>query len=46
MSNRKTWISVLIAAVIIVGVLAVSAVGGTARPTVVRVIPLESPRIR
>src|SRR5712671_6986096 len=30
MSNRKTWISVLIAAVIIVGVLAVSAVGGTA----------------
>jgi hypothetical protein len=30
MSNRKTWISVLIAAVIIVGVLAVTAVGGTA----------------
>jgi hypothetical protein len=30
MSTRKTWISVLIAAVIIVGVLAVSAVGGTA----------------
>jgi hypothetical protein len=30
MSNKKTWISVLIAAVIIVGVLAVSAVGGTA----------------
>ena len=29
MSNRKTWISVLIAAVIIVGILAVSAVGGT-----------------
>ena len=29
-SNRKTWISVLIAGVIIVGVLAVSAVGGTA----------------
>src|SRR3954464_1507216 len=29
-NNRKTWISVLIAAVIIVGVLAVSAVGGTA----------------
>jgi hypothetical protein len=30
MSNRKTWISVLIAAVIIVGLLAASAVGGTA----------------
>ena len=30
MSNKKTWISVLIAAVIIVGVLAVTAVGGTA----------------
>jgi type II secretory pathway pseudopilin PulG len=30
MSNRKTWISVLIAAVIIVGILAASAVGGTA----------------
>jgi hypothetical protein len=30
MSTRKTWVSVLIAAVIIVGVLAVSAVGGTA----------------
>ncbi|MGH9140866.1 MAG: hypothetical protein ACRD2I_06965 [Vicinamibacterales bacterium] len=30
MSTRKTWISVAIAAVIIVGVLAVSAVGGTA----------------
>jgi hypothetical protein len=30
MSNKKTWISVLIAAVIIIGVLAVSAVGGTA----------------
>jgi hypothetical protein len=30
MSNRKTWISVVIAAVIIVGVLAVAAVGGTA----------------
>src|SRR3954468_2505003 len=29
-SNRKTWLSVAIAAVIIVGVLAVSAVGGTA----------------
>jgi|SRR5882724_1268773 len=29
MSKRKTWISVLIAAVIIVGILAVSAVGGT-----------------
>ena len=29
-NNRKTWISVFIAAVIIVGVLAVSAVGGTA----------------
>ena len=28
--NKRTWISVLIAAVIIVGVLAVSAVGGTA----------------
>ena len=30
MSSKRTWISVLIAAVIIVGVLAVSAVGGTA----------------
>ena len=30
MSNRKTWISIVIAAVIIIGVLAVSAVGGTA----------------
>lgn len=30
MSNKKTWVSVLIAAVIIVGVLAASAVGGTA----------------
>lgn len=29
-SNRKTWISVLIAAVIVVGVMAASAVGGTA----------------
>jgi hypothetical protein len=29
-SNRKTWISVLIAAVIIVGMLAAAAVGGTA----------------
>jgi type II secretory pathway pseudopilin PulG len=29
MSKRKTWISVLIAAVIIVGILAVTAVGGT-----------------
>jgi hypothetical protein len=29
-SNRKTWVSVAIAAVIIAGVLAVSAVGGTA----------------
>jgi hypothetical protein len=29
-NNRKTWISVLIASVIVVGVLAVSAVGGTA----------------
>jgi hypothetical protein len=29
-SNRKTWISVLIASVIIVGVLAVAAIGGTA----------------
>lgn len=28
--NRKTWVSVLIASVIVVGVLAVSAVGGTA----------------
>ena len=28
--NKKTWISVLIAAVIVVGILAVSAVGGTA----------------
>ncbi len=30
MSNRKTWISILIAAVIIVGMLAAAAVGGTA----------------
>jgi hypothetical protein len=30
MSDKKTWISVLIAAVIVVGILAVSAVGGTA----------------
>jgi hypothetical protein len=30
MSNRKTWISVVVAVVIIIGVLAVSAVGGTA----------------
>src|SRR3954464_4978774 len=30
MSNRKTWISILIAAVIVVGIIAVSAVGGTA----------------
>ena len=30
MSTRKTWVSVVIAAVIIVGILAVSAVGGTA----------------
>jgi hypothetical protein len=30
MSTKKTWISVLIAAVIIVGILAASAVGGTA----------------
>ena len=29
-SNRKTWISVLIASVLVVGILAVSAVGGTA----------------
>jgi nitrate reductase NapE component len=29
-SSRKTWISVLIAAVIIVGILAAAAVGGTA----------------
>lgn len=29
-STRKTWVSVLIASVIIVGVLAISAVGGTA----------------
>src|SRR5471032_1870420 len=30
MSTKRTWISVVIAAVIIVGILAVSAVGGTA----------------
>jgi hypothetical protein len=30
MSTKRTWVSVLVAAVIIVGVLAVSAVGGTA----------------
>jgi hypothetical protein len=29
-NNRKTWVSVLIAAVIIVGVLAAAAIGGTA----------------
>ena len=29
-SGRKTWVSVLIAAVIIVGILAAAAVGGTA----------------
>src|SRR3982750_940644 len=29
-SSRKTWVSVLIAAVIIVGILAAAAVGGTA----------------
>jgi hypothetical protein len=28
--NRKTWVSVLIASVIIVGILAVAAIGGTA----------------
>src|SRR5471030_44252 len=30
MSNKRTWISIIVAAVIIVGILAVSAVGGTA----------------
>ena len=30
MSTKRTWISVLVAAVIVVGILAVSAVGGTA----------------
>jgi hypothetical protein len=30
MSKQRTWISVVIAAVIVVGILAVSAVGGTA----------------
>jgi hypothetical protein len=30
MSTKRTWISILIAAVIVVGILAVSAVGGTA----------------
>ena len=29
-NTRKTWISVLIASVIIVGILAVAAIGGTA----------------
>ena len=29
-TSRKTWVSVLIAAVIIVGILAVTAIGGTA----------------
>jgi len=29
-SNKRTWISIIVAAVIIVGILAVSAVGGTA----------------
>ncbi len=29
-SNRKTWVSILIASVIIVGILAVAAIGGTA----------------
>jgi len=46
MSTRKTWISVLIAAVIIVGVLAVSAVGGTAyfiyRHVHTQITPTES----
>ena len=30
MSTKRTWISVLVAAVIVVGILAVTAVGGTA----------------
>jgi hypothetical protein len=30
MSKRKTWISIVIAAVIVIGILAASAVGGTA----------------
>jgi len=30
MSNKRTWISIIVADVIIVGILAVSAVGGTA----------------
>jgi hypothetical protein len=30
MSNKKTWVSIVIAAVIIVGVVALAAVGGTA----------------
>ena len=30
MSTKRTWVSVVVAAVIIVGILAVSAVGGTA----------------
>src|SRR6185295_12436439 len=46
MSTRKTWISVLIAAVVIVGVLAVSAVGGTAyfiyRHVHTQITPTES----
>jgi len=46
MSTRKTWISVLIAAVIIVGVLAVTAVGGTAyfiyRHVHTQITPTES----
>jgi nitrate reductase NapE component len=29
-STRRTWVSVLIAAIIIVGILAIAAVGGTA----------------
>src|ERR1700730_14571675 len=29
-SSRKTWVSIIIASVIIVGILAISAVGGTA----------------
>jgi hypothetical protein len=30
MSNKKTWISIVIAAVVVIGILAATAVGGTA----------------
>jgi len=45
-SSRKTWVSVLIASVIIIGILAVAIVGGTAffiyRHIDARITPIES----